>query len=121
MPCICSLTAEKMSAFVKGPDGGILTGKRRLPRDSLMDDVADAAGRFYPGSKVIRVRGVPPEGLTAFLEKETEGDDCVIIYSVADHPEWEDAARSAVKEVMRVYCGQDLCHQVPACFKKIIG
>mgnify|MGYP000846719689 CR=1 FL=1 len=116
----CSLTSEKMSAFVRGPDGGAITGKRRMGRNSLVDDIADLAECAYPGSKVIRVKGVPPEGLSMFLEREMVGGDCVVIYSVMDHPDWEEAVRSVAKGPTRVYCGQDLCHQVPACFKRII-
>ncbi|MDN5357332.1 MAG: hypothetical protein PWR17_501 [Candidatus Methanomethylophilaceae archaeon] len=116
----CSPTSEKMSAFVRGPDGAAITGRRRTGRGSLMEDIADIAECTYPESKVVRVRGVPPEGLSAFLEREMAGGDCVMIYSVTDHPDWERAVRSVAKGPTRVYCGQDLCHQVPACFKRII-
>ena len=117
--CRCALTSERMSAFVRGPDGSMLSGRRRLDRNALMEDIADVAERAFPDSKVIRIREAPPEGLPAFLEHEMSGDDCIIIYSVMDHPHWEEEIGSAAKGITRVFCGQDLCHQVPACFKKI--
>ncbi len=115
--CGCALTTRRMSAFVRCPDGSVLPGRRRLDRNALMEDVADAAELSFPGSKAIKIKEAPRKGCPRVLA--TRDVDRITIHSVMDHPGWEEDIGSAAKGIARVFCGQDLCRQVPACFRKI--
>ena len=116
---IVSVADYRIRSFVDSGDGTILTGKRRTGRVRLMDSIANFLVRERPDANLVYVEDVP-EDLQKFFSKELKGEDIVLIYSVLDVPEWEVAISSSIKGRVTVYCGQDLCHQVPACFKRII-
>lgn len=116
---IVSVADYRIRSFVDSGDGTILTGKRRTGRVRLMDSIANFLVRERPDANLVYVEDVP-EDLQKFFSKELKGEDIVLIYSVLDVPEWEKALRPYVNGTVTVYCGQDLCHQVPACFKRII-
>jgi len=116
---IVSVADYRIRSFVDSGDGTILTGKRRTGRVRLMDSIADFLVRERGNSNLVYVKEVPGD-LKEFFNKELRGEDIVLIYSVLDVPEWEVAISSSIKGRVTVYCGQDLCHQVPACFKRII-
>ena len=110
---------HRLKSFVDSEDEIILTGARRMGRVQLMDAIANFLIRQRSGANLVYVKNVP-EDLQKFFMNEMKGNDIVLIYSVIDVPDWENALRNSIKEKVTVYCGQDMCHQVPACFKRII-
>lgn len=109
----------RIRSFADSENETILTGERRTGRVPLMDSIVNFLIRERPDSNLVLIEVVPKD-LSKFFEKELKGKDIVLIYSVLDVPEWETVLQSVIKEKVTVYCGQDLCHQVPACFKRII-
>ena len=110
---------HRLKSFVDSEDEIILTGARRMGRVQLMDAIANFLIRQRSDANLVYVKNVP-EDLQKFFMNEIKGNDIVLIYSVIDVPDWENALRNSIKEKVTVYCGQDMCHQVPACFKRII-
>lgn len=110
---------DRIRFFIDSGNKTILTGERRTGRVRLMDSIANFLVRERSDFNLVCVKEVP-EDLPKFFNKELKGKDIVLIYSVLDMPEWEDAIRPSIKDTVTVYCGQDLCHQVPACFKRIV-
>lgn len=110
---------HRLRSFVDSEDEIILTGARRMGRIQLMDAIANFLVREHPDKNIVYVKNVPDDMRKFFINK-IKGNDIVLLYSVMDVPDWEKALRYSIKEKVTVYCGQDMCHQVPACFKRII-
>lgn len=110
---------HRLRSFVDSEDEVILTGARRMGRVQLMDAIANFLVRERPDSNIVDVKNIPGD-LQKFFINKLKGNDIVLIYSVMDVPDWEQAIISSIKGKVTVYCGQDICHQVPACFKRII-
>lgn len=115
-----SVNDHRIRSFVDAADEAILTGVRRMGRVQLMNVIANFLVREQSDANIVYVKDAP-EDMHKFFSKELKGEDIVLIYSVMDVPDWEKALRLSIKGKVTVYLGQDLCHQVPACFKRIIS
>jgi len=107
--------AERMTAFITDPDARMLTGKRRMGTEALLDMLADHMEKDA-SANIIRV--TDNEWTTERIRSETDGGkrNHVIFYTEIDPKRiWE-----ILEELpgVQIYGAKELCHQVPVCFKE---
>jgi hypothetical protein len=122
----------KLNTFVEDPRAKIITGPRRLSKTKLLDEIELKIREMCPSSNIIRINN--QECTESNLKDQDEA--LRIIYSGLKKEQrnyilideanttfnWEAIAEKIISEgvyEIEVYCGQDLCHQVPACIKWI--
>lgn len=122
----------KLRMFVEDPHAKIITGPRRLSKKELLERVITEIKEMYPSSNIIRLNKYtcPESTLRNYTEllkivykNLKEGHKNYIIIDEANTTSnWERIAEEITAEgkyEIEMYCGQDLCHQVPACIRWI--
>lgn len=105
-----------MDAFLSGPDGAIFSGHRGMGTEELVVSVMEAFEEAFPDAEILVAAG--GDGLKGLLSM-FDGEAVLFIPDVANYPDWESDVASLEKPPRQVYYGQELCHQVPACVKKV--
>lgn len=112
------VSQDRMDVFVNSDSGAALTGKRRTGRKRLLDDLREFLIEHFPEKHIVAVE---ERNDAEFLLKNSIPEDSILlIYHVSDFPDWEDTVLKNNKGKVTVYYGQDLCHQVPVCLKRVI-
>lgn len=122
----------KLRIFLEDPHAKIITGPRRFGKTELLDILISEIKDLCPSSNVIRLnkRTCPESTLRNYTEllklicnNLKEGQKNYIIVDDANTTSnWETIAEKISAEEkyeIEMYCGQDLCHQVPACIRWI--
>ncbi|AGN25915.1 hypothetical protein A3206_06720 [Candidatus Methanomassiliicoccus intestinalis] len=122
----------KLSTFVEDPRAKIITGPRRLSKTKLLDEIELKIREMCPSSNIIRINNQEctesnlkdqDEALRIIYSRlKKEQRNYILIDEANTTFNWEAIAEKIVGEgvyEIEVYCGQDLCHQVPACIKWI--
>lgn len=114
-----SLSKDRMESFVDSDNESMITGKRRMGQNRLMDDIYNILKNKHSENPILVVE--ENDDIHETIKDGLCEDSIVLIYYVSKTPGWEDTIRKHSKGKTTVYCGQELCHQVPICFKKIIN
>lgn len=122
----------KLRMFLEDPHAKIITGPRRFGKAELLDILVAEIKDLCPSSNIIRLnRHTCPEStlrnytelLKLVYGSLREGQKNYIIVDDANTTSnWETIAEKIITEEryeIEMYCGQDLCHQVPACIRWI--
>ena len=134
MPSCSSPTNSytRIRPFLADPTAKILTGPRRLPKSKLLDEVIKEIREADADANIIRISRndaaeellKQPDKLVSMLMKKLKSD--VKNYLVIDEANQiynlENLAQKIISQTtyeIEIYFGQDLCHQVPACFRWI--
>ena len=109
------LIAERIESFLRNPDGGTLTGERRMSTESLLDMLADRISEDG-SANVICIK--EKEGFLTQVRSKiaAEKKNHILLYADVD-----PAESALVKELYpkaQLYRAKELCHQVPVCFKE---
>ncbi len=121
MNCISenhSLSKARMESFVDSDKESMITGKRRMGQNRLMDDIYNILKNKHPENPILVVG--EDDSIREKIKGGLRTNSIVLIYHVSKTPGWEDIISKHSEGKTTVYCGQELCHQVPICFKKII-
>lgn len=113
------VSEERMEIFVNAEDGSVLTGKRRTGTERLLDDLYKFLIKRFPERHIVAIKG--RDDVDVIIKNFLPKDSIVLIYSVFDFPDWDLKIKENATSNVTVYCGQELCHQVPACFKSVIA
>ncbi len=122
----------KLRMFLEDSHAKIITGPRRLGKTELLNILVTEIKDLSPSSNIIRLnkQTCPESTLRTYTEllkfvysSLKEGQKNYIIVDDANiTSNWEMIAEKITAEEkyeIEMYCGQDLCHQVPACIRWI--
>ena len=122
----------KIRMFLEDPRTKIITGPRRFGKTELLDILVSEIKELCPSSNIIRLNRHTclestlrnyTELLKFVYSNLKEGQKNYIIIDDANTTSnWEMIAEKISAEEkyeIEMYCGQDLCHQVPACIRWI--
>ncbi|HKM09724.1 MAG TPA: hypothetical protein VJX93_04480 [Candidatus Methanomethylophilaceae archaeon] len=110
---------HRIRTFIGQGDGAVLTGERRAGVKAHMKSIVRILREHAPEIVVIDTEMTYDEVFSLFKNKMRDGD-IIVICSVLRIQGWEALASPFVKGRVTVYCGQELCHQVPVCFKRVL-
>lgn len=114
--CIRGTPAANVAELLgPGGVGRILLGRRRLPKEGLLDAVAAEIAVQRPQAVFWRLREVPAESLAAYVAARPQAGRpaVVLIYPLLAYPQLESQLPALPADVI-VLGAQELCHQVPA-------
>lgn len=114
-----TVSEYRIQTFIEQSDGAMLTGERRAGVRAHMRTVVKVLREHVPDIIVLDAEISHDEALDFFKNKMRDGDT-VVICSIYGIQEWEELMIPFVRGQVTVYCGQELCHQVPVCFKRIV-
>lgn len=112
------LSEQRMESFAGSGDGAMMTGKRRMGQVRLLEDFYEFLKNRFPEENIFVIG--EKDNPESVLGDSLPRDSTVLIHFVSEFPDWESSIRKRAKGTVTVYCGQELCHQVPVCFKKIL-
>lgn len=118
VPEINPLSERRMESFVGSGDGAMMAGKRRTGQVRLMEDLHRYLKENLPGSNIFTVK--EGDEIENILPDSLPGNSIVLIHFVSKNPHWEKSVRNRAISTVTVYWGQELCHQVPVCFKNTV-
>lgn len=93
----------------EGGVGKILLGRRRVPKERVMEETAERISSEFPDLALVRVTTYSPALDMTSLPR----DPVILFYS----RELLSANEDVLPESVVALCAQELCHQVPAVFR----
>ncbi len=114
-----TVSEYRIQTFIEQGDGAMLTGERRAGIRAHMRSIVRVLREYVPDIIVLDAEMSRDEVLGFFKDRMRDGDT-VAICSITEIQEWEELMIPFVRGQVTVYCGQELCHQVPVCFKRVI-
>jgi len=107
--------ADRMTAFISDPDARVLTGKRRMGTEALLDALADHMEKDA-SANIIRV--TDSKWTADSIRSGTDsGKRNHVLFYVEIDPKRIGEILEEFPDV-RIYGAKELCHQVPVCFKE---
>ena len=97
----------------------MLLGERRTPKEELLDTVAEMISERLPDIPVYKVGdGFLPDIRSAV--SSGEGHMAILVYGPRFYSSESEYVDSLPEDIL-VFCTQELCHQVPAVFRRKSG